>query len=275
MRPPSGFGAITPMMSQSDPQQMMLFWGGFGAVTLVSAAIQRLLGFGFALVALSVLPYMMDVREANIITSLAAVPPLVIIFLTHRHGIHRRALHAVLIGAVTGLVPGLFLFSAVDGSWLTRGTGAVVLLITIDMLRGRLPDPDGQPSLAWGVFSGAVSGILAGAVGVPGPAGGRVRCPPVLESAGVSCFHGGVLSRAGDGEVNCSAADGVHRWTRGDGDRDLASVRRRRVCAGDCRVGPRRSGPFPSLRPHRADDQCCRHADPRIAANLPPCSRIG
>lgn len=169
MRPPSGFGAITPMTSQSDPQQIMLFWGMFGAVALVSAAIQRLLGFGFALVALSVLPYMMDVREANIITSLAAVPPLVIIFLTHRHGIHRRALHAVLIGAVAGLVPGLFLFSAVDGSWLTRGTGAVVLLITIDMLRGRLPDPDGQPSLAWGVFSGAVSGILAGAVGVPGP----------------------------------------------------------------------------------------------------------
>ncbi|QDU40618.1 Sulfite exporter TauE/SafE [Maioricimonas rarisocia] len=157
------------MISQSDPQQTLLFWSVFGIAVTVSATVQRLLGFGFALVALSVLPYVMDVRDANVIISLAAVPTLMLIFRSHRHGVHRRALQVVLLGALCGLVPGLFLFSAVDSSWLTRGTGAVVLLITVDMLRGRLPDPQREPSLAWGAFSGTVSGILAGAVGIPGP----------------------------------------------------------------------------------------------------------
>ncbi|MFG0333692.1 MAG: sulfite exporter TauE/SafE family protein, partial [Maioricimonas sp. JB049] len=156
------------MITQSDSQQL-LFWTLFGIAATISATVQRLLGFGFGLVAMSILPYVMDVRQANVVVSLAAVPTLMMIYWSHRGDVHRRTLQVVLLGALGGLLPGLFLFSMVDSSWLTRGTGAVVLLIAIDLLRGQLPDPQREPSLAWGVFSGTVSGMLAGAIGIPGP----------------------------------------------------------------------------------------------------------
>ncbi len=135
-----------------------------------SGFVQSSLGFGYAIVALGILPYFFDIRQANVIVSLTILVPLVFSTWAYRRGLEWPTLLWCLGGAAIGLPMGLFVFSTIDSRWLVRGTGFAILLLALDGLFLSSRNSSGKaPSFLWTTFAGAASGLLAGAVGVGGP----------------------------------------------------------------------------------------------------------
>ena len=131
--------------------------------------VQSSMGFGYAVTALAILPFFVDVRFANIIVSLSILVPLAAAVWTYRSGLDCRLLALCLSGALLGLPLGFLVFITVDADWLVRGTGLVILLIVLDSFRVR-GEPSPRPtSRLWLVVAGAASGMLVGSVGMGGP----------------------------------------------------------------------------------------------------------
>jgi len=147
-------------------------WLLFLVLALVIAGagfVQSSLGFGYAVVALSILPFFVDVRFANLVVSLSVLVPLAAAVWTYRTGLDWRLLAWCLSGALLGLPIGLLVFVTLDADWLVRGTGLVILLIVLDSFRQQ-GEPSPRPiSPLWTVAAGAASGMLVGAVGMGGP----------------------------------------------------------------------------------------------------------
>ena len=142
----------------------------FVVVFTTSGFVQSTMGFGYAMVALAVLPYFMDIRLANLIVSLSMLIPMSSTILAYRRHIQPLTLVGSLAGAAVGLPAGLIAFAFVDPDWLVRGTGVVILLIVLDgVYRGRRQAPLRTPSKAWGLPAGLASGFLSGSVGIGGP----------------------------------------------------------------------------------------------------------
>ncbi|MFV1966665.1 MAG: sulfite exporter TauE/SafE family protein [Pirellulaceae bacterium] len=142
----------------------------FVVVFTTSGFVQSTMGFGYAMVALAVLPYFMDIRLGNLIVSLSMLVPMLYTTLTYRRQIQPLPLVSSLAGAAIGLPIGLIAFAFVDPNWLVRGTGVVILLTVLDGVhRGRRRTALRTPSKAWSLSAGLASGFLSGSVGIGGP----------------------------------------------------------------------------------------------------------
>lgn len=142
----------------------------FAVVIVGSGFVQTLLGFGYAIVALAVLPYAFDVRLANLVVSISILIPLAASTWFLRHEIDWRALRHAIVGALVGLPLGLIVFTSIDGVWLLRATGLLILISCIDGLRpATAVTGEHRTSRLYGGLAGLASGILSGSVGVGGP----------------------------------------------------------------------------------------------------------
>ncbi len=139
-------------------------------ITTLSGFVQSAMGFGYAIVALAILPLVLDIQTANILVSLSIILPLAVAVWAYRHGIDWTTMASCLAGASLGLALGLVVFSTVDGDWLTRATGIVILLLALDSLRMH-GNREAQPrfSKGWSAVAGAVGGLLSGSIGIGGP----------------------------------------------------------------------------------------------------------
>lgn len=155
-------------MMFSDPQ----LWCIVLSVVFIAALIQGIIGFGYALVAMATLPLVINFREANLLVAFSIVVPVIWIFWCYRQHSNFRILAGAIIGSLIGLPFGMLIFTLVDIDLLVRGTGLVILVITIDGFFKRTPpdtkDEQSTTSL-WGTFAGFCSGFLAGTTSIAGP----------------------------------------------------------------------------------------------------------
>ncbi len=154
------------------------------AVVTLSGFVQSAMGFGYAIVSLAVLPLMLDIQTVNVIVSLSVILPLAAAVWAYRHGIDWSTMASCLAGAALGLVLGLVVFSTVNGDWLTRATGIVILALALDnLLLHRERDAQPRFSKWWSVAAGVVGGLLSGSIGIGGPPlaayAARQMWPPV------------------------------------------------------------------------------------------------
>jgi uncharacterized membrane protein YfcA len=138
-------------------------------VITISGFVQSSMGFGYAVVALAVLPLVLGVREANIVVSLSMIFPLTLAIWAYREGIDWRTMAFCLAGSAFGLPLGLWIFSTIDPNWLIRATGVVILLLSLDGLRRREAHDEKPVSRRWSALAGCASGVLSGSVGMGGP----------------------------------------------------------------------------------------------------------
>jgi uncharacterized membrane protein YfcA len=138
-------------------------------VLFVSGLVQSSLGFGFALTALAVLPYVVDARQAHLIVSLSGVPPLILTAWVYRQRTMLLPLAIALMGACLSLPIGLLVFSKVPLVWLVCMTGGAVFLFALGELRRPAVPAATDSSGASCFLAGAVSGFLAGALSIGGP----------------------------------------------------------------------------------------------------------
>lgn len=138
-------------------------------IALLAGFIHSAVGFGFGIVAISILPFVIDARSAHIVVSISSVPMLVMATWTYRQGMEKRSLFQATLGAILFLPLGLYLFETVTLDLLVRATGVGVLAMVLLSLRDRAGDSQQVSSGGSCFLAGAVSGFLAGAVSIAGP----------------------------------------------------------------------------------------------------------
>lgn len=138
-------------------------------IALVAGIIHSGIGFGFGIVAIGLLPWVIDTRSSHVLVSTASLPVLIGAVWQYRHAFDRRELAESLFGAVIGMPVGLMAFEAMPMDWLVRGTGlAILLMLGLSVRNQRMKDP--PPTRPGACFvAGLMSGVLAGSVSIAGP----------------------------------------------------------------------------------------------------------
>lgn len=150
----------------ADPWLLLAAVAG---IALFAGFLHSAIGFGYGIVALAILPFVIDARSAHVLISVSGVPVLMMAAWAFREGIEWSSLRVAMLGAALFLPLGLVAFGAVSLDALVRGTGLAILAMTLMSLRNRTLRAD-EPTPKGACFTaGAVSGFLAGAVSVAGP----------------------------------------------------------------------------------------------------------
>ncbi len=140
-------------------------------ILFASGFVQGFLGFGFAITALAIFPYYMDLYESHVLITFSIIVPIGLFSYQIRKHLNFRIFFITLIGAMIGLPIGLFCFTSMDPQWIIRFTGVVILLVALDgLIKLKISRPKNRKrETIWGIIAGVSSGFLSGAVGIAGP----------------------------------------------------------------------------------------------------------
>lgn len=134
----------------------------------VGAAMQRLTGMGFALVAAPFVVLLMGPVTGIVLVNICGVAAsLLVLFRVFRY-VDWKKFFILASAAVVGVVPGAVIVKYVPGAWLQVGVGLIVLAsLTVSLrMKSFPPEPGVKPMLV----AGAASGIMNTTAGVGGPA---------------------------------------------------------------------------------------------------------
>ncbi|MGH7353773.1 MAG: sulfite exporter TauE/SafE family protein [Candidatus Rokuibacteriota bacterium] len=139
-----------------------------GAIAVALATfVMGLAGFGIALVAMALLPYVMAPADAVVLLTIYAAVFAVVLFVPVRGDFAPRAVGSLALGTIAGTPLGVWALAALPASAMTRLIGLALLAAVAFELAGRLPAL--LTGRGWGLAAGALAGVIGGAVGTPGP----------------------------------------------------------------------------------------------------------
>lgn len=137
------------------------------AVLLAAAFVQAALGFGFALVAMTLLALMQDVVHAAAVVNVAGSVLILVMSLALWRDIAWPYVRRVLPWVVLGVLGGVTSLTAIDRALAVRLLGVCIVAIAGWNLRGA-PAPTGTAS-GTAALAGFASGLLGGAFNQGGP----------------------------------------------------------------------------------------------------------
>jgi len=179
------------------------------ALLLASAAggaIQGVLGFGFALVAVPALT-LAEPEAVPVTVMLMALPMTVVMALRERHHIDVGGFATIMAGRVIGIAAGVVVLSLVPEGALSVLVGAMILLGVLLSVVGL----DIKPTPWANVGAGALSGIMGTTSAIGGPALAVVyqrRPGPELRSTLALSYLAGIVLAVGA----LAAVGRVHIW---------------------------------------------------------------
>lgn len=138
-----------------------------GVLSLASF-IQGLTGFGFGLVAMALLPSLVDVREAQAIVTLAGITASLTRTYMSLPEVQWSSVGRLWLGAAVGVPVGFTLLAAAPQSLVMRLLGAAICaMVLFEVLVARRREVSLPPWTGWGI--GLTSGALSGAFNIGGP----------------------------------------------------------------------------------------------------------
>lgn len=137
-------------------------------VFVVAASVQGAAGFGFGLVAISLLSCFIDIKDASVVLSLASLCMNAFIFWRLREHFRFDRIAPLMFAAVVGAPLGVLLLVHADAHLLKRLLGIILLLTVANGCVPRLADRPWHP-IVLGVPCGLLSGALSGAYATGGP----------------------------------------------------------------------------------------------------------
>ncbi len=137
------------------------------AVVIVASILQRVSGFGFALVATSLLAIAMPVSEAVVILSFVSIPSTTLTWRQLRHHADPAQLRRLMAWTIPGLPLGLIVHATVPDRPM-RVILAVVIVAAVALLVTGWKMPVRHVALADAV-AGFVAGVLNTSTGTNGP----------------------------------------------------------------------------------------------------------
>lgn len=140
-----------------------------GLIILFSAAVQGLTGFGNALVAMSLLPFVIDLRMAVPLVAVSAMIVNAFNFMATRAHFRIRDCLSMLAGALLGAPVGVLVLKCVDPSITKRALGAMLILYSLFSMMSKREEGVIELHTAWGALAGFFSGVFGGAFNLTGP----------------------------------------------------------------------------------------------------------
>jgi uncharacterized protein len=139
-----------------------------GAVVIFAAhLVYGVAGFGTGLVAMAFLPFLMTTSDAVVLMTILTILFALVVFIPLRRECAPRAIVGLTVGSVLGTPAGVWILAVAPGEVVNRLIGAMLIVVVSLELAGRFPRRlNGR---GWGLGTGIVSGLLGGAVGLPGP----------------------------------------------------------------------------------------------------------
>lgn len=152
-------------------------WAITSVVVAVSAAVQGMTGFGFAVLAVPILVVLHDPRDAVVLAALLSTMGAIAMWWRTRGEVRTGTAAPLVVGGLAGLPLGLVALHRFDAAWLKLAAGLVTLAFGAALLAGalrrpgrRAVEPAGAGPAGWRrLATGVVSGVLAGSLGMPGP----------------------------------------------------------------------------------------------------------
>ncbi|MBI3107746.1 MAG: sulfite exporter TauE/SafE family protein [Candidatus Rokubacteria bacterium] len=154
-------------------------WALTTAVVAVSAAVQALTGFGFAVVAVPFLVVLNDPRDAVALSTLLSTVGVATMWWRTRGQAPARMMRWLAVGGLAGLPAGILVLLRLDVSWLKLGAGLLSLGLGVVLLSVGVERPvlrasgtgsgADEPRPPGALVAGLLSGFLAGSLSMPGP----------------------------------------------------------------------------------------------------------
>jgi hypothetical protein len=146
-------------------------------ILLFSMLIHSIAGFGYAQVAMGLLPLVRNPKNASIIFTITAVASNFAVTWTVRKEFKLRDWGILVAGLIFGLPLGVYLFTRIDVKNFNLAIAltlflAVALLIGIRKLgwiKDRIMESGYETGWKTALITGFTSGFLGGLVGIPGP----------------------------------------------------------------------------------------------------------
>ena len=146
---------------------MSAAWAAAAGVIALASFVMGLAGFGIALVALAVLPFLMPPATAVVLVTLFAFAFALGLLAELRSDMHPRALAELFLGTVVGTPLGVWGAAALPAAALNRLIGLMLVVAFVLEVRGLYPRR--LSGRGWGLGAGLLAGVIGGAVGTPGP----------------------------------------------------------------------------------------------------------
>jgi len=142
-------------------------WLAAAAIFTFSHFVLGLAGFGNALVAMGLLPFVMLPATAIVVLTIYTVVMTLAIFYPVRHHVIVGGVVHLVIGTVLGTPVGVWILATFPASTLNRLIGAVLVVVVLMEWTGVYPER--LRGRYWGLGAGFMAGVAGGAVGTPGP----------------------------------------------------------------------------------------------------------
>ena len=139
-----------------------------GAVTLASAMVMSLAGFGFGLVSMSFFPLFMPLIDANIMASLLAIPVILMNLIPLRRYLRLRTLLPIIVGTAVGVPVGIWGLVRLEERVLLIGLG-IVILVALAVGEIAAKGKAREPSTPVAFGAGLIGGAFGGAYSISGP----------------------------------------------------------------------------------------------------------
>lgn len=142
-----------------------------GGIVLLAALTQGVIGFGFGLVAMSVLPRLLPLPSAVAFVAVYGVVVSALGFWRYRRGLRVREVVPMVLAAALALPLGVYGLSRLDPDLCTRVLGVVISLYALWSLldRGEAVRPSLPIRRIWAWPAGFSAGLLGGAFATGGP----------------------------------------------------------------------------------------------------------
>ena len=149
--------------------ELILVLACVAGISIASGFVHSAIGFGYAIVALALLPLVMDARTAHLALPVCSIPMLAAAAWAYRKGTDWPSLKPALIGAAVMMPVGLYLFNTLSLDLLVRGTGLAIFVMVLLSMRNRHIHAGQGSGQGSSFMTGAIAGFLGGAVNIAGP----------------------------------------------------------------------------------------------------------
>lgn len=136
------------------------------ALIMMAAFIQGVMGFGFGLVSMATLPFLLDVKETVPVVACLSLLLNIVLMFQLRDALALPRMAPLAAGGVFGIPIGVAFLKQADPQLLLGLLG--VIIIGLALWLGRKGAVRDRPA-ALGVFAGFIGGILGGAFNTSGP----------------------------------------------------------------------------------------------------------
>ncbi|MDF1702150.1 MAG: sulfite exporter TauE/SafE family protein [Planctomycetota bacterium] len=140
-------------------------------LVLAAALIQGVIGFGFGLVVMSVLPRFVPLQSAVPFVAVYGLVVATILFQRYRAHAPLREIWPMVLGSLAGLPLGVLALRNLDPDPCIRALGVFIILFVAQAAWPRRVAPHDRPPLAraWALPAGFLAGIIGGAFAMGGP----------------------------------------------------------------------------------------------------------